>query len=277
MNYIKDNGKEYIWDIDIINNSNVLITNNIYLLKDKIIYIFYVKEYNIKFLTYDISTRNELLLSLYIDNPLRAKGSFVNLIEKCCEFCFNVSKNTSSIGTNKFSDFIICKNCYINKKSTNYYINDRLFKSINSINIEMVKKVDDKLLYFYSIQQHYNDFNYIKLNSTRWYQVINTKLCQFCHKNEKEYLLECEECYRFSLDEYSKVYMKVKYLNISNNLYNDIMNIILQYYLDLIEFDLTNFAYFYNKKFIINYVFRSLCERMIFGVAISFLTIQFSK
>jgi len=258
MNYIDKN--EYIWDVDktIYDSETDILNikdNNIYLTKNNIVYIFYIKIYKIPYSDKDFdqfTTRNELLLSLYLKiyKNLYNKCLPMNIYdksEKCCEFCFNMSKNILSIKTNKFNDIMICKNCSINTKEENYYINNRLFKSTNSINIEIVKRVKNDLIYFYSIQQHYNDFCYIKLISTRWYQILNTKLCQLCYKNDKCYLLECQECHQFSLKQYSMIYMKLKYFDLFNYLHVDVINIILKYYMILIEFDGSDFLYYYNK------------------------------
>lgn len=131
----------------------------------------------------------------------------------------------------------------------------------------MVKKLKSNLLYFYSVKQHYDDFFYIKLTTPRWYQISDNKLCQLCHKNTKRdllpstgllsigksYLMECEECHQFSLDQYSIIYMKSKYLDLilNKNLPFDIIYYILKHYITLINIDKSCFVNYYeniNKK-----------------------------
>ena len=239
MNYIDKD--LCIWNTDKIITSEIDINTNLYLIKDNIVHIFYTKIYKNPIYNEDFNkfeSRNELLFSLYVNN---FKGRFnmdiYSRLEKCCEFCFNISKNTACIKNLQFSDIIICKDCYSNKQKENHYINDRSFKSINSINIEMIKRVNNNLFYFYSIQQIYNDFSYIKLLSSRWYQVTNSKLCQLCHKNEKCFKLECQECHNFSLKQYSIIYTKPKYLELTEFLHIDIIKVILSFYITLMEFD----------------------------------------
>ena len=293
MDYIKKENNEYIWDYDKIINSDIsissLINNNLYFIKDDMVYIFYIKKYKLTKSNkqFEFETRNELLLSLYLKNYEQLgydtyfNGYFNSKIDKCCEFCFNYPLKTIEIKTckrdlvpstgrlslGKSPNVIICKNCLITKQEKNYYVNNRSFKSINSINIEMVKKLNSNLLYFYSVKQHYDDLFYIKLTTPRWYQISDNKLCQLCHRNSKRelvpstgslsigksYLMECEECHQFSLDQYSIIYMKSKYfeLILNKHLPFDIIYYILKHYIELINIDKSCFLNYYeniNKK-----------------------------
>lgn len=163
MDYIKNENNEYIWDGNkIINTCDEKIINinnhNIYLIKDDYVYIFYIKIYKTsKSNIYQLETRNELLLSLYLLNYEQLgydtyfNRYFYGEVEKCCEFCFNISVKTREIKTSKLPYIRICKKCLTTKQEKNYYINDRSFKSFNNINIEMVKKVNNNLVYFYSV------------------------------------------------------------------------------------------------------------------------------
>lgn len=245
MDYIKEEANEYAWDTNKIiyetNEDNIidLKYHNIYLVKDNIVYIFYIKIYGTpKLNECNFLTREELLFASYMGNFVKHT---VNRYQstKCCEFCFNESDYITLIPVNRYKDFIICNNCYLNKKKEDYYVNNRLFKSIDNINIEMVKRIKNKLVYFYSIQQIYNDFNYIKLITNRWYQLANTKLCQLCHKNEKYHpskYKECKECHQFSLNQYSIMYTKPMCLKFTD-LPIDVINVISMLYIILIDFD----------------------------------------
>jgi hypothetical protein len=258
MDYID----EYSWNGDkIINACDEKIINlkndNMYLIKDNIVYIFYIKIYKLS--NHKISrpeadfdlfeTRNELLLSLYLKNSweIKYKQYYYNKIEKCCEFCFNMTKDITHI---IFADILICKNCLLTRREKNYYINNRLLKSTNNINIELVRKIGNNLIYFYSIQQFCDDFNYMRLLNPRWYQILKTKSCQLCRKNDKLHILdklECLECHQFSLNQYYIILMKARYFKLVNDLHFDVINFILKYYITLIDFDKRDFINYYDQ------------------------------
>jgi hypothetical protein len=263
MDYIKDENNEYIWNSDkIITTHDEKIINlkndNIYLIKDNIVYIFYIKIYKlsnhkISKVNFDLfETRNEVLLSLYLKNSWEIKYDqyHYNKIEKCCEFCFNMSKDIALIIS---TDIIICRNCLLVRKEKNYYINDRLLKSTNNNNIELVKKIGNNLIYFYSIQQFCDDFCYMRLLNPRWYQILKTKSCQLCHKNDKLHKLECQECHQFSLNQYSIILMKARYFKLVDDLQFDVINVILKYYIKLIDFNKRDFINYYDQINCINY------------------------
>ena len=256
MDYITTNkNDEYLWDwitiIDSKDNDLINLKNTIYLIKNNMVHIFYVKIYNYSHQN-RLQSRNEMLFSYYLKSSEELKynkyGS--SKIEKCCEFCFKISKNVTLIIDDRFNDTIICKPCLLAKKPKSYHINDRLFKSTNSINIEMIKKIGNNLVYFYSTQQYYDGFGYFRLLNPRYYQIANTKLCQFCHKNEKidpKESMDCHECRQFSLNQYHVIYIKAKYLSLINDLHPDVVSVIIKFYIMLHDFDKREFVCYYNK------------------------------
>jgi len=253
MIYItNDENHEYLWNsvriIDSCDNDLLNLKNNIYLINVNYVQIFYIKVYNYLYPD-QLQTRNEVLFSYYLKNPEEFLDNkyYSSKVEKCCEFCFKVSKNITQIIDKRFNDVIICKPCLLIKKSKNYHVNDRLFKSTNNINIEIVKKIGKNIVYFYSTQQYYDDFNYFRLLNLRYYQILQTKLCQFCHKNKKSYDLECYECRKFSLDQYRTIYIKTKYFGLIDDLHTDIINVITKLYIILHNFDKREFINYYDK------------------------------
>lgn len=250
MDYITND--EYLWDwvriIDSCDNDLLNLKNNIYLVNVYYVQIFYVQIYNY-FHPNQLQTRNEILFSYYLKNleELYYNKYCYNKVEKCCEFCFKVSTNITQIIDKRFNSVIICKPCLLTKKSKNYYINDRLFKSTNNINIEIIKKIGNNLVYFYSIQQYYDGFNYFRLLNPRYYQILNTKLCQLCRKNTKSYELECHVCRQFSLDQYHLIYIKPKYFGLIDDLYPDVISVITKLYIILHNFDKREIINYYDK------------------------------
>lgn len=246
MNYIEENNNEYIWDqIKIINSHEELLDlkeNNIYLIKNNTVHILYIKIYN--YLHHDqFQTRDEALLSLHLKNSRELKylgyGYTYNKIENRCEFCFNMYKMLIPITTNKFKDIMICRKCYTSKQSKSYYINDTSFES--NINMEIIKKVKDDLIYFYSIKRHPDDFCCLKLLNNKNKIVDFSENCRLCHKHIKLNTSECLQCYQFSLDQYHIISTKVKYFGSTNYLHQDIISVIIKLYIMLYGFNQSDF------------------------------------
>ena len=114
----------------------------------------------------------------------------------------------------------------------------------------MVKKTENHLIYFYSVKQYYEDFSYIRLLSIRSYYMLNTKLCQFCRRNEKidpKESIDCHECRKFSLGQYNIMCKKSKCFSLIDDLHTDIISVITKFYIMLQEFDKREFLNYYNK------------------------------
>lgn len=264
MEYITIKNDEFLWNqykILLASKQELfdLTQSNIYITKNNITQIFYVKSFKMAYYKKDFnqfSTRNELSNSLYFLNKREIKN-YKRTIEstiKCCEFCFKESTNNTFIDAGTFADIIMCKECFDKKNSESYRVNNRLFRSTNNVSIEMTRKVSNQMFYFYSVQQNYCDFYYMKLKTINWYQIDSSKLCQLSHKNNKNYKIECKECRNNSFEQYRRIYLTI-YLNInylSCCLNYDVANYILPIYLKLLGLDILDaknyHVQYYNNK-----------------------------
>jgi len=257
--------------INSCDNDLLNLMDNIYLVKNNIVHIFYVKIYNISTFNQLITdyamllnisdsnqneTREEVLFSLYLKNMEEFLDKYdkygYSKIDKSCDFCYETFRgfNITKLKTCRFSDIMICKNCFLNKKQKNYHVNNRLIKLTDNTNIEMVKKTENHLIYFYSVKQYYEDFSYVRLSSIRSYYMLDTKLCQFCHRNEKinpKESINCHECRKFSLGQYNIICEKSKYFGLIVDLYPDTISVITKFYIMLQEFDKREFRNYYDK------------------------------
>jgi len=273
MDFI-DNDK-CVWNYDKIikyNGNDLLnLTDNIYLVKNNIVHIFYIKIYNISTFNKTITdyamllnsfdsnqreTREEVLFSLYLkrmeDFLDKYDKYYYSKLDERCEFCYEIFRgyNITKLKTSRFSDVIICKNCFLSKKQKNYHVNNTLIKSTDNTNIEMIKKTVNHLIYFYSVKQYYDDFSYIRLLCIRSYYMLNTKPCQFCHRNEKidpKESIDCYECRKFSLHQYHIMCKKPKYFGLIDDLHADVISVIIKLYITLHDFDKREFINYYDK------------------------------